>query len=137
MKRIVATIISLICFFSLTGCKDVSQQPNIQSVSAVTEATTALTEQTTETETTTTIYAPIYQEKIVKSPVSMEMPTEIWVQAEDCVLSEALHVENAYNGYTGSGYVVGLSGYVRIHLYSPLLYQLLSIMMFPSCCSRQ
>lgn len=113
MRRIAATIMSLICFFSLTGCKDVLQQPNIQSVSAVTEVTTALTEQITEIETTTTIHAPTYQEKVVQSPVSMEMPTEIWIQAEDCVLSEALHVENAYNGYTGSGYVVGLSGNVQ------------------------
>lgn len=114
MKRIAAVMMSLIYFFSLTGCENVPQQPNIQSVQAVTtKVTTAITEQITETETTTTIHAPNYQEKVVQSPVSMEMPTEIWVQAEDCVLSEALHVENAYNGYTGSGYVVGLSGNVQ------------------------
>lgn len=112
MKRIVIMMMSFLFFFALTGCENIPQHPNIRSVQAVTtESTTVKTEQTTET--TTTVYAPTYQEKIVQSPVSMEMPTEIWVQAENCVLSEALHVENENNGYTGSGYVVGLSGNVQ------------------------
>lgn len=76
------------------------------------ETTAAITSTVTEatTTTTTTIFAPTYPEKVVQAPVSLKYPVDVRVQAEDCKLSEWFQVDTEYSEYTGSGYVVGLSG---------------------------
>ncbi len=113
MKWIKSIILSIPCFLLLTGCYaiDLYQKPMpIQKTEY--ETTAAITSTVTEatTTTTTTIFAPTYPEKVVQAPVSLKYPVDVRVQAEDCKLSEWFQVDTEYSGYTGSGYVVGLSG---------------------------
>lgn len=111
MKRIGAAFLSLLCFFFLTGCRNIQQYAEVQPSVAPSETTVETTTPTTVTAaSTTTIKGPSYPQETIQSPVSMEMPAEVRVQAEDCRLSEVFTVENARSGYTGSGYVTGLSG---------------------------
>ena len=112
MKRIGSIILSMLCFFVMTGCQTVQQYPRVpQSVPlSTTETTEPPTESAPETMTTTTIQGPSYPQETVSAPASMEMPAEVRVQAEDCKLSTLFTVENERSGYTGSGYVAGLSG---------------------------
>ena len=121
MKRIGSIILSMLCFFVMTGCQTVQQYPRVpQSVPlSTTETTEPPTESAPETMTTTTIQGPSYPQETVSAPASMEMPAEVRVQAEDCKLSTLFTVENERSGYTGSGYVAGLSG----DLQNTLLFQ--------------
>lgn len=113
MKRMGAVFFTLLCFFSMTGCQNIQQyaevQPSPVTSSETTTETTAPAAVTAAT-SMTTIKGPSYPQETIQSPVSMEMPAEVWVQAEDCQLSEVFTVENERSGYTGSGYVTGLSG---------------------------
>ena len=121
MKRIGSIILSMLCFFVMTGCQTVQQYPRVpQSVPlSTTETTEPPTESAPETMATTTIRGPSYPQETVSAPASMDMPAEVRVQAEDCKLSTLFTVENERSGYTGSGYVAGLSG----DLQNTLLFQ--------------
>ena len=105
MKRIGSIILSMLCFFVMTGCQTVQQYPRVpQSVPlSTTETTEPPTESAPETMATTTIRGPSYPQETVSAPASMEMPAEVRVQAEDCKLSTLFTVENERSGYTGSG----------------------------------
>ena len=61
MKRIGSIILSMLCFFVMTGCQTVQQYPRVpQSVPlSTTETTEPPTESAPETMTTTTIQGPI------------------------------------------------------------------------------
>lgn len=110
---------------ALLFCHDwLSDGTTISSCTAVvplstTETTEPPTESVPETMATTTIQGPSYPQETVSAPASMEMPAEVRVQAEDCKLSTLFTVENERSGYTGSGYVAGLSG----DLQNTLLFQ--------------
>ena len=113
MKWIKSIILSIPCFLLLTGCYaiDLYQKPMpIQKTEYGTTAAITSTVTEVTTTTTTTIFAPTYPEKVVQVPVSLKYPVDVRVQAEDCKLSEWFQVDTEYSGYTGSGYVVGLSG---------------------------
>ncbi len=120
MKRIGSIILSMLCFFVMTGCQTVQQYPRVpQSVPlSTTETTEPPTESAPETMTTTTIQGPSYPQETVSAPASMEMPAEVRVQAEDCKLSEAAMLPDFPAIY-------------KTHYYFKLLFHPHSTMIFP------
>lgn len=67
MKRIGSIILSMLCFFVMTGCQTVQQYPRVpQSVPlSTTETTEPPTESVPETMATTTIRGPSYPQETV------------------------------------------------------------------------